>query len=153
MILRSPQLGSCKYRCTYTNRVVGTSHYLVEIFQYLVHYLVKIFQYLVHYTVETFQYLVHYLVETFFFFLSSFSTLPCEDFSLFSIFFFLFSFLRVHKKHQNANKRISNFSPLRCFLSAFLFAYLRFVFLLGCVLVLLVLFSAFWCVRNLFVKK
>ena len=54
-----------------------------------------------------------------------FSTLPCGDFP---IFYFLFSFLPVYKTHKNANKRISYFFPLRCFLSAFLilFAYLRF---------------------------
>ena len=112
------------------NRVVETSHYLAEGFQYLVHYLVEDFQYLVHYLVETFQYLVHlhyllrwiflffylllvhYIVRTFFFF--------CEDFSLFSfIFFFLISFHRAHKNHKNSNKRISYLFPLRCFLSDF----------------------------------
>ena len=83
----------------------------------------------------TFAYLVspvhlHCIVETFFFF-----------FSLFSIFYFLFSFLCVHKKHKNAIKRISYFFPLRCFLSAFFifFTYLRF-----CVFAWL-RFGAFWC--------
>ena len=87
----------------------------------------------------TFAYLVspvhlHCIVETFFFF-----------FSLFSIFYFPFSFLCVHKKHKNANKRISYFFPLRCFLSHFLFFSLIcvFVFLLGCVLVLFDAFYAF----------
>ena len=57
----------------------------------------------------------------------------------------MFSFLRVHKKHKNANKRISYFFPLGCFLSAFLFlfAYLRFVLLLGCVFVLFCVFLLF----------
>ena len=73
-----------------------------------------------------------------------FSTLHCRDF-----FIFLFSifFLRAHKKHKNANKRISSFFPLRCFLSAFLifirlfafcaFAWLRF-YAFGA-------FCTFWC--------
>ena len=30
---------------------------------------------------------------------------------------------KAHKKHKNANKRISNFFPLRCFLSAFSLIY------------------------------
>ena len=54
--------------------------------------------------------------------------LKCEDVSLFSIFYFLFSFLWAHKKHKDANKQISDFFLLRCFLSAlFIFVcYLRF---------------------------
>ena len=67
-----------------------------------------------------------------------FSTLHCRDFS----FFFYFFFLRTHKKHKNANKRISDFFPLRCFLSAFLI-----FFLLICVFVL---FATFWCFLVLF---
>ena len=72
--------------------------------------------------------------------------LHCGDFSLFSI---LFS--SRGKKAQNANKRISDFFPLRCFWAhfLFLFAYLRFVLLFGCVLC----FWCFCCVQNLFVKK
>ena len=63
-----------------------------------------------------------------------FSTLHCRDFSFF---YFLFSFLRAHKKHKNANKRISYFFPLRCFLSAFfifvrLFAFCAFAWLRFC---------------------
>ena len=99
---------------------------------------------------------------------SAFSTFPLQGFSLF---YFLFSFLRVHKKHKNANKRISYFFPLRCFLSAFfifvrLFAFCTFAWLrfcaFWCFLCFLVLFGVFgafgafwrfWCVRNLFVKK
>ena len=49
----------------------------------------------------TFAYLVspvHYIVGTFLFF-----------------YFLLFSFLRRHKKHKNAHKRISDFFPLRFF--------------------------------------
>ena len=85
-----------------------------------------------------------------------FSTLHCRDFSIFYIFFFVRT-----KKHKNANKRISYFFLLRCFLSAFFFVCL-FVFLCFCLvaflcflvlLVLFVLFGAFWCVQNLFVKK
>ena len=49
---------------------------------------------------------IHYLVRTFLFFL---------------IFFFLFSFLCEHKNHKNANKRISDFSPLDVFEEHFLF--------------------------------
>ena len=54
--------------------------------------------------------------------------LKCEDVSLFSIFYFLFSFLWAHKKHKDTNKQISDFFLLRCFLSAlFIFVcYLRF---------------------------
>ena len=68
--------------------------------------------------------------------------------------FFLFSFLRAHKKRKNANKQIGDFFPHRCFLSVF-FIFLRlwhFVLLLGCVFVLLC-FWCFWCMQNLFVKK
>ena len=91
---------------------------------------------------------------------SVFSTLPYRDFSLFSIFFFLFSFLRAHKKHKNTNKRISDFFPLRSFLCAFfIFVRLqRFTLLLGLLFVLLC-FWCFWyfwcvlCVQNLFIKK
>ena len=62
----------------------------------------------------------------------------CRDFSFF---YFLFYFLRVHKKHKNANKPISNFFPITCFLSVFfIFVHLqRFVLLLGCLFVLFVL--------------
>ena len=35
--------------------------------------------------------------------------------------FFLFSFIRAHKKHKNANKRMSYFFPLRCFKHIFYF--------------------------------
>ena len=94
-----------------------------------------------------------------------FSTLNCTAFS-----FFLFSFLRVPKKHKNANKRISYYFPLRCFLSAFLifvwlfafcaFAWLRFCAFCAflCFLILLVLFyafGAFWwfLVRFVLVKS
>ena len=41
--------------------------------------------------------------------------LPCGDLSHFSIFFFLFSFFSAHKKHKNANKQISDFSPSQMF--------------------------------------
>ena len=94
---------------------------------------------------------VHYLVRTFLFFL---------------IFFFLFSFLCEHK---NANKRISYFFPLRCFLGTFFVFVHSFVFwafffwwcfcAFGAFLfffMLLLLFGAFWCfwyVQNLFIKK
>ena len=67
----------------------------------------------------------------------------CRDFSLF---FFLFSFLRVHKKHKNANKRISYFFPLRCFLSAFLI----FVRLLAFCAFSWLRFCAFLCISVLF---
>ena len=66
-----------------------------------------------------------------------FSTLHCRDFSFF---YFLFSFLHVHKKGKNANKQISYFFTLRCFLSAFFIFVYVFVFLLGCVFVRFVLF-------------
>ena len=90
-----------------------------------------------------------------------FSILHCRDFSFF---YFLFSFLRVHKKHKNANKRISYFFPLRCFLSAFLifvplFAFCAFARLYFCVFWCFLCFLCswrfwcFWCVQNLFVKK
>ena len=81
---------------------------------------------------------------------------------------FIFALLRSYKKHKNANKRISQYFPLRCFLGAFLiffrlfvfctFAWLRFCAFL-CFWCFLVLFGAFWCfwcflcVQNLFVKK
>ena len=80
-------------------------------------------------------------------------------------FHFLFSFLRVHKKHKNANKLISFFFPLRCFLSAFfifvrLFAFCAFVRLrfgvFWCFFGAFCALCAFWCflrVQNLFVKK
>ena len=73
-----------------------------------------------------------------------FSTLHCRDFSFFL--FLIFFSSRAQKKYQNANKRISHYFPLRCFLSAFFVfvAYLRFVLLLGCVFVLLVLLVLFW---------
>ena len=93
------------------------------------------------------------LWRLFYFFEFSFSTLPRRDFSLFSIFFFLFSFLRSCKKHKNGNKWISYFFPLRCFLSVFLFCWLIcvFVLLLGCIFVLLCAFGVFWCFSVLFV--
>ena len=93
------------------------------------------------------------LWRRFYFFEFSFSTLPRRDFSLFSIFFFLFSFLRSYKKHKNGNKWISYFFPLRCFLSVFLFCWLIcvFVLLLGCIFVLLCAFGVFWCFSVLFV--
>ena len=95
------------------------------------------------------KYLVHHIVETFHFF------------------FFLFYFLRVLKKHKNANKRISHFLPLRCFLSTFLifvrlFAFCAFARLYFCVFWCFLCFLSFlcswrfwcfWCVQNLFVKK
>ena len=76
-----------------------------------------------------------------------FSTLHCRDFSFF---YFLFSFLRAHKKHKNANKRISYFFPLRCFLSAFfifvrLFAFCAFAWLRFCAFCAFGDFGAFWC--------
>ena len=86
-----------------------------------------------------------------------FSTLHCRDFSFF---YFLFSFLRAHKKHKNANKRISYFFPLRCFLSAFFIFVCLFAFLCFCLVALLcflcflcfsVLFGAFWYFLMLFV--
>ena len=102
------------------------------------------------------------LWRRFYFFEFSFSTLPRRDFSLFSIFFFLFSFLRSYKKHKNANKRISYFFPLRCFLSAFFIFVRLFAFLCFCLVAFLCFFvrlvffgafCAFWCMQNLFVKK
>ena len=72
--------------------------------------------------------------------------LLCGDFSLFSIFFFLFSFLRSYKKRKNAIKRISYFFPLRRFLSTFFIFVCLFAFL--CFFVRLVFFGAFcafWC--------
>ena len=81
------------------------------------------------------------------------------------MFYFLFSFLCLHKKHKNTNKRISYSPPLICFLSVFfifvcLFAFLCFCFVaflcflcFWCFWCFLVLFGAFWCVRNLFVKN
>ena len=84
--------------------------------------------------------LVHYIVETF---------------------YFLFSFLRMHKKHKNANKRITYFFPIRCFLSAFfifvcLFVFCTFVWLCFCALCafwgFLMLFGAFgaFCAYKIF---
>ena len=84
-------------------------------------------------------------------------------FFLFSIFYFLFSFLRAHKKRKNANKEISYFSPLRCFLSAFLifvclfafwdFAWLRFVLFGGfCAFDAFCSFWCFWCLLELLVR-
>ena len=88
--------------------------------------------------------LVHYLLETFLFFLISFSTLPCEDFPLFfSIFFFLFSFLCEHKKHKNANKQISYFFPLRCFLGTFFYFCLLICVLCFCLVAFLYFFVFF----------
>ena len=71
------------------------------------------------------------------------------------------------RKHKYANKRISDFFPLRCFLSAFLifvglfaflaFALLRFyafsAFCALCALCSFCVFCTFWCVYNLFVKN
>ena len=110
----------------------------------------------------TFAYLLspvhlHCIVGTFLFF-------------LFSFFYFLFYFLRAHKKHKNANKRISDFIPLRCFLSAFFIFVRLFAFLCFCLVAFLCslcslcflrflcfccfwFFWCFWCVQNLFVKK
>ena len=51
----------------------------------------------------------------------------------------------AHKKHKKSNKRISDFLPLRCFLSAFKTAFSVFVRLCA--------FLCFLCVWNLFVKK
>ena len=90
-----------------------------------------------------------------------FSILHCRDFSFFSVFCFLFSFLRTHKKHKNANKRISYFFSLRCFLSAFFifvrfFAICAFAWLCSCAFCLFGVFRCFWCfscVQNLFVKN
>ena len=63
----------------------------------------------------------------FYFFEFSFSTSLHRDFSLFSIFFFLFSFFRSCKKHKNTNKRLSYFFHLDVFKCiSFLLAYLRF---------------------------
>ena len=64
----------------------------------------------------------------------------------------------MHKKQKNANKRISYFFPLRCFLSAFLifvclFAFCAFAWLRVCVFSCFLLFLCFLCVQNLFVKK
>ena len=95
---------------------------------------------------------------------SVFSTFPLQNFSFF---YFLFSFLRMHKKHKNANKRIytiftiytseltSYFFPLRCFLSTFLifvclFAFCAFAWLRFCVF--LVFFGAFQCFLVLLVR-
>ena len=88
-----------------------------------------------------------------------FSKLHCRDFSFL---YFLLFFLRTHKKHKNANKWISYFFQLRCFLSTLFYFCLLicvFVFLLGCVFMhfgtfcAFCAFGAFWCVQNLFVKK
>ena len=94
-----------------------------------------------------------------------FSTLHCKDFSFF---YFLFSFLRVHKKPKNTNKRIRYFFPLRCFLRAFFIFVCLFTFLYFCLVAFLyflcfwcflVLFGTFWCfwcflcVQNLSIKK
>ena len=94
---------------------------------------------------------------------SVFSTFPLQDFSFF---YFLFSFLPMHKKHKNANKQIytiftiytseltSYFFPLRCFLSRFLifvclFAFCAFALLRFC---FLVFFGAFQCFLVLLVR-
>ena len=72
------------------------------------------------------KYLVPYIVENFLFF----------------VFFFSIFFLRVLKKHKNANKRISYFFPLRLFLSAFLIFVHLFAFC-AFALLYLVFFDAF----------
>ena len=68
-----------------------------------------------------------------------FSTLHCRDFSFLK---FLFSFLCAHKKHKNANKRISDCFPLTYFLSTFLTIVCLFAFLCFC-LVAFLRFGAF----------
>ena len=83
-----------------------------------------------------------------------FSTFPLQDFSFF---FFLFFFLRVHQKHNNANKRISYFFLLRYFLSAFfifvrLFACCNFSWLRFCAFWCFCSFGAFQCFLVLFVR-
>ena len=75
----------------------------------------------------------------FYFFEFSFSTSLHRDFSLFSIFFFLFSFFRSCKKHKNTNKRISYFFSLRCFQVQFFFVGL-FAFLCFCLVTFLCFF-------------
>ena len=95
------------------------------------------------------QYLVHFHCRTFHFF----------------IFYFLF-FACTNNTKTQISKWVTFFHSdvfKRIFL--FLFAYLRFVLLLGCVIVLFgafrafcvfgafFLFGAFWYVQNLFVKK
>ena len=80
---------------------------------------------------------------------------------IFHFFIFYFLFLRVNKKHRNANKWISYFFPLRCFLNAFfifvcLFAFCAFAWLCFCAFSAFCTFGAFlyfWCVQNVFVKK
>ena len=74
--------------------------------------------------------------------------------------FFLLSFPRAHKKHKNANKRISDFFPLRCFFKRIFYfcslvAFCAFAWLRLCAFVLLCFwcFWCFWCVQNLFVTK
>ena len=88
--------------------------------------------------------------------LSEPSTFTLWRLFFFSIFYFLLSFLREHKKHKNAHNRISDFSPLRCFSSAFFifvgwFAF--FCFLCFWCFWCFFCFLCFWCVRNIFVKK
>ena len=78
-----------------------------------------------------------------------FSTLHYRDFSFLK---FLFSFLCAHKKHKNANKRISDCFPLTCFLSACfifvcLFAFCIFAWLRFCAFGA---FLCFWCFFVLF---
>ena len=82
-----------------------------------------------------------------------FSKLHCRDFLFF---YFLISFLRVHKKHKNANKRINYFFPLGCFLSAFsifvrLFAFCAFAWLRFCVFWWFFIFWCFFCFLVFFV--
>ena len=69
---------------------------------------------------------------------STFTSLVKPIFSLLRLFFF---FLREHK---NANRRISDFFPLSCFLSAF--------FILCSLVCVFFFFWCFLCVQNLFVK-
>ena len=87
--------------------------------------------------------------------ISVFSTFPLQDFSFF---YFLFSFLRMHKKHKNANKRISYFFPLRCFLSVFsifvrLFAFCAFIWLHFCAFLCFLWFLVLFVCAKSFRKK
>ena len=68
--------------------------------------------------------------------------------------FFLFSFLRAHKKHRNANKRISDFFLTDVFKRIFYFcslvAFCAFAWLRFCAFVLLVLLvrAKSFCKKN-----
>ena len=74
-------------------------------------------------------------------------TLHCVDFSLFSIFYFLFSFLHAPKKHKSANKRISYFFTLDVFKRIFYFcsllAFCNFAWLRFCIFDAFCVFGAF----------